>query len=229
MRRGEAWKPLREHGKWMRAIRTGRLLRAPRAFRQRRLLDTGAHDPQPHPARRSVLLLQVHRRPGARPPRGARLDHPQRTGKPATGNPAAVHKTTYQLDHGWLCSPDCKHRHAPKKGPIAGLFQEEKGSDSRTEKGSDSHPENRRSDPVSDEGIAAGREREGKREESRQGTTPEACWPDPDQHWLYGQPSGAMGTGLKARSVRTRTGSAASTPPPENRVRVLAAIRGRPR
>lgn len=197
MRRGEAWKPLREHGKWMRA--SERLI-----FYA--LLERSDNADCSIPAHMTPSLIQLAEACCCSKSTVAlALDHLEAhgwltrttTGKPATGKPGRGsgrgHKNTYQLDHGWLCFADCEHRQRPRKRSDSRTFQEDKRSDSRTPKRSDSHPETRRSNPSLDEGIAAGRKREGEEEESRQGTTPETCWPDPDQPWLYGQPPGSMG------------------------------------
>jgi hypothetical protein len=193
MRRGEAWKPLREHGKWMRLSERA-------VFHA--LLERSNNADCAIPAHMTPSLVQLAEACCCSKSTVAlALDHLEahgwvtrkRSGKGSIGKPGRGYKTTYQLDHGWLCPSGCK-RHRPEKGSDSRTLSGEKGSDSRTAKGSDSALKNSRSEPVSDEGIAAGRERGGKREESRSGTTPETCWPDLDQQWLDAHPFDAIGT-----------------------------------
>ena len=214
MRRGEAWKPLREHGKWMRLSERAVFYA---------LLERSDNADCSIPANMTPSLVQLAEACCCSKSSVAlALNHLEehgwiirkRTGKGSTGKPGRGYKTTYQLDHGWLCSSGCKHRHRPEKESDSRTLSREKGSDSRTVKGSDSPLKTRRSDPVSDEGIAAGRERGGKREESRSEATPETCWPDPDQQWLGAHPADAMGAwppgsvGEDANQVRGKRAAA---------------------
>lgn len=188
MRRGEAWKPLREHGKWMRLSERAVFYA---------LLERSDNADCSIPAHMTPSLIQLAEACCCSPSTvKLALAHLEAHGwieRKRISRPGRGHKTTYQLDHGWLCTPTCEYRQPRQKGADSRPLSREKGADSRPEKEADSHLENRRSDPVSPEGLRGGKVREGKGEESRSGTTPETCWPDPDQHWLYGQPSGAMG------------------------------------
>jgi hypothetical protein len=65
-------------------------------------------------------------------------------------------KTAYQLADGFTCPPDCQKQAGYRS------VSEHKQAGSRTPKWSDSHPETRRSDPVSDVGIGEGEDRGGE-------------------------------------------------------------------
>jgi hypothetical protein len=62
-------------------------------------------------------------------------------------------KTTYQLAHGWVCG-------CPERSDSRTVY-DQKRSDSRTPKRSDSHTETRRSDPILDVGISEGKNWQG--------------------------------------------------------------------
>ena len=151
MRRGEAWKPLRDRGGWMRmserAIFYALLERSDNgdcsipAFMTPSLVDLA----EACCCSESTVKLALNH-----------LEwHGWITRKRSKGGRSR--KTAYQLAEGFTCPPDCRKRADSR--PV----YEEKRADSRPPKQADSHPENRRSDPVSDVGIGEGEDRERER------------------------------------------------------------------
>jgi hypothetical protein len=157
VRRGEAWKALREHGGWMRL--------AERAVFYA-LLERSDNADCSIPAHMTPSLMQLAEACCCSKSTAAgALTHLElhgwvvrhRSGKPDAKGPGRGHKTTYQLDHGWVCDTG----NCPAKGSGTRTLSRPKGSGSRTAKGSDSHPQTRRPDRVSDEGIREGKDRQG--------------------------------------------------------------------
>jgi DNA-binding MarR family transcriptional regulator len=149
MRRGEAWKPLRERGGWMRL--------SERAIFYA-LLERSDNADCSIPAHMTPGLAQLAEACCcSKSTVATALDHLERHGwikrKRSKGGRAL--KTTYQLAEGLACPDSCQKRSGSR------TVYGEKLSDSRTPKLSDSHSENRRSDHVSDVGISEGEGRQG--------------------------------------------------------------------
>ena len=149
MRRGEAWKPLRERGGWMRLSERAVFLA---------LLERSDNADCSIPAYMTPsLVVLAETCCCAKSTAAAALDHLERHGwltrKRSKGGQG--HKTAYQLGEGLPCPPDCSKRSDSR------TVHESRRSDSRTPERSDSHPENRRSDHVSDVGLSEGEDRQG--------------------------------------------------------------------
>ncbi len=150
MRRGEAWKPLRERGGWMRLSERA-------VFHV--LLERSDNGDCSVPAHMTPSLVQLA---GAcccsKSTAAAALGHLEWHGwlirKRSKGGRSR--KTAYQLADGFTCPPDCEKRSGYR------TVYEPKQSDSRTVKQSDSHSQNGRSGHVSDVGISEGGNREGE-------------------------------------------------------------------
>jgi DNA-binding MarR family transcriptional regulator len=160
MRRGEAWKPLRARGGWMR-------LSEKAVFYA--LLERADNNDCSIPAYMTPSLDQLAEAVGGGTSTVCRaLDHLEHHGWLTRNRSKGgrTHKTTYQLLDGFECLPDCDKRRPPsptagrqsatKKLFGSGTVYEEKLSDSGTPKLSHSHSQTRRSAPVSDEGIREG-------------------------------------------------------------------------
>jgi hypothetical protein len=203
VRRGEAWKPLREHGKWMRLSERAVFLA---------LLERSDNADCAIPAHMTPSLVQLAEACCCSVSAvKLALDHLDRHGwlirKRTRGGRG--HKTTYQLDHGWPCPLTCEKRATQK--PVSG----DKQATQKPEKQAKTYSYPRRSGPVSDEGIREGEVREGTWEElPRLGASPEPCRADPDQQWLDAHPFDAMGDwppgshGEDANRVRGETAAA---------------------
>lgn len=150
MRRGDAWRPLREHGRWMKA--SERLV-----FYA--LLERSDNADCSIPARMTPSLLQLAEACCCSKSTAVRaldhLEHHAWITRSRVKNPGRGHKTGYRLLAGFPCLPGC-----PKRSDSRTLYGE-KGSDSRTVKGSDSHTYNARPDPVFDVGISEGKDWQG--------------------------------------------------------------------
>ena len=166
MRRGEAWKSLREHGRWMRL--------SERAVFYALLERSDNNDCSIPPKMTPSLVQLAEACCCSKSTATLAVDHLAWHGwlirKRSKGGRS--HKSTYQLDEGFPCPPDCEKRlpaspsggrrsPAPPKRSDSRTVYEEKRSDSRTQKRSDWHPQTRSSDRVSDEGIGEGGDREG--------------------------------------------------------------------
>jgi hypothetical protein len=158
MRRGEAWKALRERGRWMRLSERAVFLA---------LLERSDNDDCSIPAKMTPSLVQLAESCCCSKSTAAlALDHLAWHGwvDRTRTRGGRSHKTTYKLARGFECSPDrCDHpaKRSDKRSDSR-TVSGDKRSDSRTAKRSDSHPENRRSTPVFAEGIREGEEREGQ-------------------------------------------------------------------
>jgi Helix-turn-helix domain len=149
MRRGEAWKPLRERGGWMRMSERA-------VFHV--LLERSDNGDCMVPDYMTPSLVQLAEACCCSKSTAAlALSHLERHGwltrKRSKGGQG--HKTAYRLGDGFTCPPDC-----PKRSDSR-TVHEDKQADSRTVKRSDSHSQNGRSDPVSDVGIGEGGNRGG--------------------------------------------------------------------
>lgn len=151
MRRGEAWKPLRERGGWMR-------LSEKAVFYV--LLDRADNADCSIPGWMTPSLVQLAEACGCSSSTvKLALNHLElhkwlnRDSKPNAGR---GHKASYRLDGGQPC--DCPK---PAKRADSRPFNDEKRADSRTHKRADSHHENSRSNAVSDEGINEGKGEQG--------------------------------------------------------------------
>ena len=150
MRRGEAWKPLRERGGWMRLSERAVFYA---------LLERSDNGDCSIPAHMTPSLVQLAEACCcSRSAVKLALNHLEWHGwlirtrsKGGRGR-----KSAYRLAEGFTCPPDCRKRAA--QWPVYG----EKQATERPEKQANSHPENRRSEPVSDVGIGEGRNREGE-------------------------------------------------------------------
>ena len=145
MRRGEAWKALREHGRWMRLSERA-------VFYV--LLERSDNADCSIPAYMTPSLAQLADACCCSKSTAVlALNHLEHHGwiqrEPTAGGRGR--KSSYQLDHGWLCPGSTCSKRSDNRTVSA-----QKRSDSRTGKRSDSHPQKRRSDTVSDEGNAAG-------------------------------------------------------------------------
>jgi len=150
MRRGEAWKPLRERGGWMHSSERVVFYA---------LLERSDNGDCSIPVHMTPSLVQLAEACCCSKSTVAlALNHLERHGwitrKRSKGGQG--HKTAYRLDEGFGCPPDCSKRSDSR------TVHEGKRSDSRTHKRSDSHSQNGRSDPASDVGIGEGGNREGE-------------------------------------------------------------------
>jgi MarR family len=150
MRRGEAWKPLRDRGGWMRLSERAVFYA---------LLERSDNGDCSIPAHMTPSLVQLADACCCSKSTVARaLDHLEWHGwitrKRSKGGQG--HKTAYQLADGFACPPDCSKRSDSR------TVHGGKRSGYRTPKRSDSHPGNRRSGPVFDVGIGEGGKGEGE-------------------------------------------------------------------
>jgi DNA-binding MarR family transcriptional regulator len=166
MKRSEAWKALREHGKWMRLSERAVFFA---------LLERSDNGDCSIPAYMTPSLVQLAEAACcSKSTAAAALDHLEwcRWVERKRTRGGRSQKTAYQLIDGLPCAPNCEKRlprrgdggrrsqPSPKRSDSRTVY-EEKRSDSRTPKRSDSHPQPRRSTGVSDEGIREGEEEEG--------------------------------------------------------------------
>jgi hypothetical protein len=155
MRRGEAWKALRERGGWMRM--SERVV-----FYV--LLERSDNADCSIPATMTPSLVQLADACCCSKASVKRaLNHLERHGwltRTRVTNPGRGHKTGYQLAPGVACPSGCPHQ----KGAHEPLY-DEKGAHEEPQKGAHSHRENPRSTPVLHEGITEGEEREGEIQE----------------------------------------------------------------
>jgi hypothetical protein len=171
MRRGEAWKPLREYGGWMRLAEKAVFYA---------LLERSNNDDCAIPYRYTPSLAQLAEAVGgSKSTVVLALDHLEWhrwIHRKRVSNPGRGHKTTYQLIPGGFCHPYCelltrRRRPSPNsrrqssaapKGSDSRTLSDGKGSDSRTLKGSDSHPQTRRSAFVPHVGSTEGGTKQGQ-------------------------------------------------------------------
>lgn len=148
MRRGEAWKALRDHGGWMRLSERAVFLA---------LLERADNTDCKIPDFMTPSLEQLAKACcGAKSTVTLALDHLERHAwvtRTRIDRPGRGQKTTYQLHHGCQC--ECS------KESDRRTLSRQKGSDRRTAKGSDSHSQTRRSTRVSPEGSSEGEGRQG--------------------------------------------------------------------
>lgn len=152
MRRGEAWKVLRDRGGWMRmSERT--IFYA--------LLERSDNADCSVPANMTPSLVQLAESCCCSEASVKRaLNHLERHGwvtRARVRNAGRGHKTGYQLAPGLTCPPFCPDH----KGAHGEPLYDEKGAHGEPQKGAHSHRENTRSIAVSDEGIHEGEDREG--------------------------------------------------------------------
>jgi DNA-binding MarR family transcriptional regulator len=146
MRRSKAWAVLRHGGGWMRMSERAVFYA---------LLERSDNADCTVPAYMTPSLEQLAEAVCcSKSTAAAALDHLDHHGwvvrKRSKGGRS--HKTTYQLTEGVPCYPECEKRSGYR------TVSRPKQSDSRTPKQSDSHMQNRRSDPVFNEGIREGEE-----------------------------------------------------------------------
>jgi hypothetical protein len=155
VRRGEAWKPLRENGGWMRTPERAVFL----ALLERSNNDDCSIPPKMTPGLAGLAEMACCSKSTV----ALALKHLERhnwlTRKQSKGGAGC--KTTYQLRAGLRCYPDCEQRH-PRTVRQPDSFQSGE-SDSRIVKLSDSHPQTHRSTPFPTEG----KRREGERGRER--------------------------------------------------------------
>jgi hypothetical protein len=164
MRRGEAYKPLRERGQWMRLSERAVFYA---------LLERSDNGDCTIPAHMTPSLLQLAEACCcSKSTVQLAVDHLAWHGwLHRERQPGRGHKTAYQLLEGFPCLPGCEKRKGTDSRTVSG----EKGTDSRHFKGTDSRylspgkgtdspSQNPRSDPVSDEGKNEGIGEGGKRE-----------------------------------------------------------------
>src|SRR5207253_10353553 len=104
MRRGEAWKPLREHGGWMRLSERAVFYA---------LLERSDNADCSIPAHMTPGLAQLAEACCCSKSTVAlALEHLEAHGwvTRKRGKGGRSRKTRYQLDHGWICSLECPYR-----------------------------------------------------------------------------------------------------------------------
>jgi DNA-binding MarR family transcriptional regulator len=147
MRRADAWRPLREHGQWMRM--SERLV-----FYA--LLERSDNADCSIPPRMTPSLQQLAEACCcATSTVKLALNHLERHGWVVRKhtNGGRGRKTAYQLDQGWICG--CPKQADSRPLPVP------KQADSRPQKQADSHTHNGRPDAVSDVGISEGKNWQG--------------------------------------------------------------------
>jgi hypothetical protein len=160
VRRGEAHKPLREHGGWMQMSEKAVFYA---------LLERADNGDCSIPAHMTPSLVQLAGDTGgAKSTVVLALGHLERhgwvvrkhTGSAATGQTGRGHKNAYQLAAGFSCAPGCPWW-KPEKGSDDRTVSAEKGSDDRTVKGSDELCVPAGQDPVPTKGYEGEGVKEG--------------------------------------------------------------------